>query len=295
MSDDYQKSDVWINLKKSFDANKLSHAYIIEVDNICLGEKVALGITSLVLDHPEKNIDCLCIRPKSKSNSILSEDIEELISFLNKTSFSGNWKCCIIFQAEKVNINAQNKLLKILEEPPKKTLLLLTTINTSTVLPTIISRCKRLRFKSQDSDLMQEIGSLFKNLPPKNGMEAISIAEKFYNDYMNNLKILSYQNNNVRDSSDESSADEETRIKNLQKVVIKNLIYWLRDLLVIKESSKNIMFTNYSSELHKQSKSLEKDYILRAIDVFEKLLVKIDLNISDKYLVQDAFRKIIIY
>ena len=295
MSDDYQKSDVWINLKKSFDANKLSHAYIIEVDNICLGEKVALGITSLVLDHPEKNIDCLCIRPKSKSNSILSEDIEELIGFLNKTSFSGNWKCCIIFQAEKVNINAQNKLLKILEEPPKKTLLLLTTINTSTVLPTIISRCKRLRFKSQDSDLMQEIGSLFKNLPPKNGMEAISIAEKFYNDYMNNLKILSYQNNNVRDSSDESSADEETRIKNLQKVVIKNLIYWLRDLLLIKESSKNIIFTNYSSELHKQSKSLEKDYILRAIDVFEKLLVKIDLNISDKYLVQDAFRKIIIY
>jgi len=295
MSDNYQKSDVWINLKKSFDANKLSHAYIIEVDNICLGEKVALGITSLVLDHPEKNIDCLCIRPKSKSNSILSEDIEELISFLNKTSFLGNWKCCIIFQAEKVNINAQNKLLKILEEPPQNTLLLLTSINTSTVLPTIISRCKRLRFTSQDSDLILEIGSLFKNLPPKNGMEAISIAEKFYNDYMNNLKILSYQNNNVKDSSDESSADEETRIKNLQKVVIKNLIYWLRDLLLIKESSKNIIFTNYSSELHKQSKSLQKDYILKAIDVFEKLLVKIDLNISDKYLVQDAFRKIIIY
>ena len=295
MSDNYQKSDVWINLKKSFDANKLSHAYIIEVDNICLGEKVALGITSLVLDHPEKNIDCLCIRPKSKSNSILSEDIEELISFLNKTSFLGNWKCCIIFQAEKVNINAQNKLLKILEEPPQNTLLLLTSINTSTVLPTIISRCKRLRFTSQDSDLILEIGSLFKNLPPKNGIEAILIAEKFYNDYMNNLKILSYQNNNVKDSSDESSADEETRIKNLQKVVIKNLIYWLRDLLLIKESSKNIIFTNYSSELHKQSKSLQKDYILKAIDVFEKLLVKIDLNISDKYLVQDAFRKIIIY
>ena len=295
MSDNYQKSDVWINLKKSFDANKLSHAYIIEVDNICLGEKVALGITSLVLDHPEKNIDCLCIRPKSKSNSILSEDIEELISFLNKTSFLGNWKCCIIFQAEKVNINAQNKLLKILEEPPQNTLLLLTSINTSTVLPTIISRCKRLRFTSQDSDLILEIGSLFKNLPPKNGIEAILIAEKFYNDYMHNFKILSYQNDNVKDSSDELSADEETRIKNLQKVVIKNLIYWLRDLLLIKESSKNIIFTNYSSELHKQSKSLEKDYILKAIDVFEKLLRKIDLNISDKYLVQDAFRKIIIY
>ena len=65
--------------------------------------------------------------------------------------------------------------------------------------------------------------------------------------------------------------------------------------MLIKESSKNIIFTNYSSELHKQSQSIEKDYILKAIDVFEKLLVKIDLNISDKYLVQDAFRKIIIY
>ena len=65
--------------------------------------------------------------------------------------------------------------------------------------------------------------------------------------------------------------------------------------MLIKESSKNIIFTNYSSELNKQSKSLEKDYILKAIDIFEKLLVKIDLNVSDKYLVQDAFRKIIIY
>ena len=86
MSDNYQKSEVWLNLMKSFDGNKLSHAYIVEVDNINLGEKVALGIASLVLANPEKNIDCLCIRPKSKSNSILSEDIEELISFLNKTS-----------------------------------------------------------------------------------------------------------------------------------------------------------------------------------------------------------------
>jgi len=295
MSDNYQKSEVWLNLKKSFDGNKLSHAYIVEVDNINLGEKVALGIASLVLANPEKNIDCLCIRPKSKSNSILSEDIEELISFLNKTSFSGSWKCCIIFQAEKVNINAQNKLLKILEEPPEKTLLLLTSINTSVILPTIISRCKRLKFKSHDSDLIPEIGSLFKNLPPKNGLEATLISEKFYNDYMNNLEIISYQNNMIKDSSDESLADDEGRKKNLQKVVIKNLIYWLRDLLLIKESSKNLIFSNYSDDLHKQSKSLEKDYILKSIDIFEKLLVKIDLNISDKYLVQDSFRKIITY
>ena len=120
MVEHYKDTNIWLNFKKSFDSGELSHAYIIESDSINLSELIALDIVSLLLPNPKKNVDCLRVRPKNKSNSITTEDIEEIIQRLGKTSFAGGWKCCIIFQADKINLIAQNKLLKILGSLQKK-------------------------------------------------------------------------------------------------------------------------------------------------------------------------------
>ena len=291
----YKDSNIWLNFKKSFDSNELSHAYIIESDSINLGELIALDIVSLLLPNPKKNIDCLRVRPKNKSNSITTEDIEEIIQRLSKTSFAGGWKCCIISQADKINLIAQNKLLKILEEPPKKTLILLTTINSSAIISTVMSRCKKLKFKKLKDDVIKEMGDLFVKLPPKNGLEASLLAEKFYYDYMNNFENNSILENISFESNEESTASIDTNKRNLQNLIIKNIIYWFRDLLLIEESSSNIHFKNYKDELLIQSRLSNKDYILKSINIFEQLLKKIEYNISDKYLINDAFRKIIHY
>ena len=291
----YKETNEWINFKKSFDSNQLSHAYIIETDNINLSEIIAFDIVSLLLPNPKKNVDCLNIRPKNKSNSISTDDIEEIIQRLSKTSFAGGWKCCNIFQADKINLIAQNKLLKILEEPPKKTLLLLTTINTSAIIPTVISRCKKLKFKSFQDDLIKEIVDLFIKLPPKNGLEAALLAEKFYYNYMIDEEQNLIVDDMFFESESESIASASINKKNLQKLIIKNMIYWLRDLLLIEESSNNIYFKNCKNDLLRQSQLTNKDFILKSINVFEELLKKIEYNIFDKYLIDDAFRKIIHY
>ena len=112
---------------------------------------------------------------------------------------------------------------------------------------------------------------------------------------MNNFENNSILENISFESNEESTASIDTNKRNLQKLIIKNIIYWFRDLLLIEESLSNIHFKNYKDELLIQSRLSNKDYILKSINIFEQLLKKIEYNISDKYLINDAFRKIIHY
>ena len=75
-------------------------------------------------------------------------------------------KVVIIEKAEKMNIEASNALLKTLEEPPENSLIILTTSNQEKLLPTILSRCKKIRFKPLNRKEIEEI-LLLKNVDEK--------------------------------------------------------------------------------------------------------------------------------
>lgn len=82
-----------------------------------------------------------------RSAFIRVDDIRKITDFLAKTSFNDGWRVVIIDSADDMNKNAANALLKILEEPPAKTLLLLVSNNPGVLLPTIRSRCAKLPLK----------------------------------------------------------------------------------------------------------------------------------------------------
>ncbi|MDD5469973.1 MAG: hypothetical protein PHO92_04225 [Candidatus Peribacteraceae bacterium] len=81
----------------------------------------------------------------ARSDSIGIDDIRELQQRLNETSTSP-YRCCIIRSVERMHPAAANALLKILEEPPKPLVFLFTTQALSSLLPTVISRMRVLRF-----------------------------------------------------------------------------------------------------------------------------------------------------
>jgi DNA polymerase-3 subunit delta' len=64
--------------------------------------------------------------------------------FLSLTAAEGGWRIVLVEQMEAMNAEAQNALLKTLEEPPPRALLLLTTAAPDRLLPTIRSRCRRI-------------------------------------------------------------------------------------------------------------------------------------------------------
>ena len=78
-------------------------------------------------------------------NDISIDSVRKIHPFLHKTAAEGGWRVVIVDSAEYLNHASQNALLKILEEPPKKTLLILTTSQPGTFLPTIRSRCRMVQ------------------------------------------------------------------------------------------------------------------------------------------------------
>lgn len=82
----------------------------------------------------------------STNANIPIDIVRELILFTGKKSFISDKRVIIIKNAEKMRKEGANSFLKLLEEPPKNTVFILTTDNLSIILPTIISRCQLIRF-----------------------------------------------------------------------------------------------------------------------------------------------------
>ncbi len=83
---------------------------------------------------------------QNKQGEIRVEDAQEILKSLALKSYEGGYKVMIIWMAEKMNLSASNKLLKLLEEPSDKTLFVLIAENEEDIIQTIRSRCQVLQF-----------------------------------------------------------------------------------------------------------------------------------------------------
>jgi DNA polymerase-3 subunit delta' len=83
---------------------------------------------------------------------ITVDETRETISFFGSTAAVDGWRVCIVDTVDELNPNAANALLKILEEPPQQSLFLLVSHAPSRVLPTILSRCRKLLLRPLSVD-----------------------------------------------------------------------------------------------------------------------------------------------
>jgi DNA polymerase-3 subunit delta' len=114
--------------------------------------------------------------PKRKKmrGEIVVEDVREVSNFLRLTSAEGGWRIVIIDSADEMNRNAANALLKILEEPPKRALLLLVCHAPGRLLPTIRSRCRKLHLLPLAAD--EVVRLLLEHRPDLSGEDALILA-----------------------------------------------------------------------------------------------------------------------
>jgi len=83
---------------------------------------------------------------ENKQGAIGVDEAESIVKSLRLKSYEGGFKVMIIWMAEKMNISASNKLLKLIEEPPEKTVFILVAENEEQIIGTIRSRCQVLHF-----------------------------------------------------------------------------------------------------------------------------------------------------
>jgi DNA polymerase III subunit delta' len=101
-------------------------------------------------NHPDLKI----IEAEAPGKQIKIDTIRELANFCALTSNYGRWQVIIINPAEAMNQNAANSLLKLLEEPPLATILMLISHHPARLLPTIRSRCQRFDFGHDPQDIL---------------------------------------------------------------------------------------------------------------------------------------------
>jgi DNA polymerase-3 subunit delta' len=111
-----------------------------------------------ILARSEPGVKHITRSPNPKTGRmrdvITVEDIRGLTRFLNMTAADGGRRVVIVDSADEMNVAAANALLKMLEEPPAKTTILLIAHQPSRLLPTIRSRCRVLRLAPLNADDM---------------------------------------------------------------------------------------------------------------------------------------------
>jgi DNA polymerase-3 subunit delta' len=124
----------------------MPHALLIHEAPGAGGDWLASWVARLVL-QTERDIhpDWINVRPMDDSRQIRIEQVRELAQELALTSHQGGYKVGIISPADLLNRFAANALLKTLEEPPRRTVLILVATQPSRLPPTILSRCQRIR------------------------------------------------------------------------------------------------------------------------------------------------------
>lgn len=108
---------------------------------------------------------------------IYTEQVERLIQHLSAKPALARRKIAIICSAERMHVDAANKLLKTLEEPPPNTTFVLTSANPSRLLDTIISRCQTLKFHPlSNAELLEALATRFPRTDEKLREAAVAMA-----------------------------------------------------------------------------------------------------------------------
>lgn len=185
----------------------LSHAYLFSGDHI--DEQLAcakLLMKSLVCLSPNDVSPCLvCSHCQKIENNnyrdlhivtteqlmLKKNDSLELQKFMMTSPVEDNYKFYIILEADKLNMQAANSLLKSIEEPTGQSIGILVTTSPQKILPTILSRCQQLTFSSHSNhngyhQLIEEF--------PKLSADAIQIAILLSEDLTKARLILSQEN-----------------------------------------------------------------------------------------------------
>ena len=113
-------------------------------------------------------------RRRRLRGEIIIEDTREIGSFLRLTPAEGGWRVVIVDGADEMNRNAANALLKILEEPPRRVLLLLVAHSPGRLLPTIRSRCRRFPLAPLPPGVVHQLLQRYRPDLPKPQADALT-------------------------------------------------------------------------------------------------------------------------
>lgn len=207
-----------------------------------------------VLDNPYAGLNewFAKIGVENKQGNINVHESAEILRKLSLKPYEGEFRILVVWLAEKMNPQCANKLLKIIEEPPQKTIFLLITESAEELLPTILSRVQMVKVpKMADSDIAAGLRTQFE-LDDKQMQHIVTLSE---GSYFTALKMAEH------DESAEVHTDKFAE--------------WMRWCYGMKVSE----LLEFSEEMAKSGRERQKVFLNHAISVLRKaLLLNFDVH-----------------
>lgn len=298
------------HLQNAIVSNKVSHAYILHGED-GMGKKTLAAEFAKTLQCEEKGIlscgrckSCLqadtgnhpdIIRVTHEKYSIGVDDIRlQVNADIQVKPYYSSYKIYLIEDADRLTEQAQNALLKTIEEPPEYAVILLLTNNLSVILPTILSRCVTLNLKPVDKqqikeylmsshkipDYMAEVAAAFSG---GNVGKAIKYAssENFAQMKDNVLHILKYIDD-MELYEVISGLKFLTADKNNIEDYIDLMILWYRDVLMFKATMDPdiLLYREELTFLKKQASIRSYEGVDRIIQAMEKAKIRLKANVN---------------
>jgi DNA polymerase-3 subunit delta' len=186
-----------------------------------------------------------------KQGEIRVDDAQEIVKKLSLKSYEGGYKIMIIWMAEKMNIGASNKLLKILEEPTDETLFILVSESEEDIINTIKSRCQVLHFMGLPESIIA------KELEEKHKIDSKKALKNAHRSQGNFNKALKY----VTETDDEIPFE-------------KWFVKWVRTAFKAKGNASAIHeLINWSDEIASIGRENQKRFLYFCTDMFRQALL----------------------
>ena len=187
---------------------------------------------------------------EKKQGNISVEEAKDLSQKLSLKSYEGGYKVMLIWGVEKMNTAAANKILKLLEEPPEKTLFILIAEDEEQLIATIRSRCQITYFKKlQETDIVK--GLVAEGAVAENAKQIAVMAEGNFNKALDLLR---------QDS-------EELRFGEW-------FVFWVRAAFKAKGNKSAINeLLNWSGEVAKSGREIQKNFLLYCLSLFREAVL----------------------
>ena len=277
-------------LTNSIKKNKINHAYMFEgIDGIGK-KKFSQELSKILLDtqNVDSSPDYINIYPDG--NSIKIAQIRKLQTDIIIKPHK-NYKIYIINQADSMTVEAQNALLKTLEEPPEYAIIILITSNKGALLDTIKSRCEIIKFlpisildlnkylinKGIDENRAQLLSTFARGSIEK----AIELSESADFTIMRDeiqTYIETMLDKDIIDILEIPTSIEKYKKDSIN--ILDMLINYFRDIMLLKENVDKSMLINIDklTFLQNMSKKITYSQVSKIIDIIEDIKIKIRSN-----------------
>lgn len=299
------------HLQNAIKADKVSHAYIFNGETGS-GKKLLATMFAMTLQCEEHGVDpCLrcasCKRELGKNHPDIINVIHEkptsigideiraqLTNDVEIKPYYGPYKIYIISDAHLLTLQAQNALLKTIEEPPAYAIIMLLTNNAEALLPTISSRCVTLTLKSVSDGLVKTYLMERLHIPDYKAdidaslaqgnigkAELIATSEAYSELSENALQILKHSNEMELYELVEAIKGLTRDKQNIYDYLDLFLV-WFRDVLLFKATREidSLVFKHELNYIKERARSSSYEGLEDILEAVEKAKLRLRMNVN---------------